>query len=265
MKYNLFILIYFSFIVAINAQEFVLESKIPIKGEEITTDNLGNWLVINHDQITKFRSNNREPYFYSNKRLGRITSVDATNPLKILVFYLDFSLIVFLDNTLSENGPSLQLKNLNLEQASVVCTSYDNGFWVFDQQNFLLLRFDNHLRETSRIKNLHLIVGRQIEPDFMVEHENRLYMNDPASGILVFDIFGTYFKTIPIKGLNRFQVVGDFIYYRNQKNQFRWFDMKRLNDESFNVPISSDCCDPRIEKNRLFILRNDTLNIFRFR
>lgn len=265
MKIKLMICIITFAFAKLYSQEFQHEAAIPIKGEELTTDNLGNWIVINHDQITKFRSNNREPYFYSNKRLGKITSVDATNPLKILVFYLDFSLIVFLDNTLSENGPSLQLKNLNLEQATLACTSYDNGFWIYDQQNFLLIRFDSHIRETSRIKNLHLIVGRPIEPNFMVEMDNRLYMNDPASGILVFDIFGTYFKTIPIKGLSRFQVVGDFIYYRNKQNEFRWFDMKRLSDQALNLPLYSDCCDPRVEKNRVFILHRDTLHIFRFR
>jgi hypothetical protein len=266
MKKILLMLLLIMLIPSINdAQQFQLEQSIAVKGEDLTTDNLGNWIVINNDQITKFRSRDREPYFYSNKRLGRITSVDATNPLKILVFYKDFSLIVFLDNTLSENGPSLQLQDLNMEQATVVCTSYDNGFWVFDQQNFLLVRYDRHINQTARIKNMHLIVGRTVEPDFMVEMENRLYMNDPKSGIMVFDIFGTYFKTIPIKGLKKFQVTGDYIYYRNENNEFRWFDMKRLNDESFNIPLLTDCCDPRIEKNKLFILRRDTLNIFNIR
>jgi hypothetical protein len=247
-----------------DAQNYQLKEVISITGQELTTDNLGNWFVINNDQIVKFRDENREPYFYSNKRLGKITSVDATNPLKVLVFYRDFSKIVFLDNTLSESGPTLLLQDLELEQASVVCSTFDNGFWVFDQQNFLLIRFNNLLKESVRIKNLHMIVNRTVEPNFMLEFENRLYMNDPKSGILVFDIFGTYYKTIPIKSLKKFQVMGNFIYYINEKNEFRWYDMKLLNDELIKIPTQPVCCEARVEKNKLFIFKNDSLHIFGF-
>lgn len=257
------VFLFLSFVVNIcAAQQYKFLSTIAVKGNSFTTDNLGNWFVINNDQLIRYRSPEREPYIYSNKRLGNITSVDASNPLKIIVFYRDFSKIVFLDNTLSENGAAITLQDFDLDQTSVVCTSYDNGFWVFDQQNFLLIRFDKQLNETVRIKNLHLIVNRAVEPNFMIEYDNRLYMNDPQSGILIFDIFGTYYKTIPIKKLVRFQVIGKYISYLDEQGKFMWYDMTLIENMEVKLPRHISEIEPRIEKDRLFIFKGDSLMLY---
>ena len=47
----------------------------------------------------------------------------------------------------------------------------------------------------------------------MEQYNNRLYLNEPESGIYVFDHFGTYIKKIPIHGLEESSNAGksDFI------------------------------------------------------
>jgi hypothetical protein len=46
-----------------------------------------------------------------------------------------------------------------------------------------------------------------------VANNEFVYLNDPLVGILVFDIFGSYQKTIPILGLKKFAVKEGKIIY----------------------------------------------------
>lgn len=237
--------------------------RVPVRGTQLYTDNLGNPFVVNGDELVKFRDNGTLFRLYSNKALGTITSVDVRNPLKIIVFYRDFSRIVFLDNTVTENGNPIYLEEIDLEQTSLVCASYDNGFWVFEPVHYRLIRFDQQLQETARILHLNQLLGGEFQPVYMCEQENRLYMSDPKRGILEFDIFGTYIKTIPIKGLYKFQVIGDVLFYSDEPGMLKAFGLKTLREDRLELP-RTDYTAWQIEKERLFLLSNDTLTAYRF-
>jgi hypothetical protein len=236
---------------------------IPIKGNKLFTDNLGNSFLLNKDQLTKYRENGTLFRTYSNKGLGNISSIDALNPLKIVVFYQDFSKVVFLDNTITENGFPIQLQDREWEQTSLVCASYDNGIWLFDQVQFSLIRLNQQLQVTTQIKNLNQILNLALQPVFMMEHENYLYMSIPEIGIFQFDIFGTYIKTIPIKGLSKFQVFNNILYYSNTPGVLNAYSIKTLQESTINLPINN-YSDLRIEKSRLYLLHNDSLSVYQF-
>ena len=46
-----------------------------------------------------------------------------------------------------------------------------------------------------------------------MEYDNRVYLNAPDIGILVFDIFGNYIKAIDILGLDYFQLYENQLFY----------------------------------------------------
>jgi hypothetical protein len=233
------------------------------KGDYLLTDNLGNSFVVRNDQLTKYRDNGTVFRLYSNKKLGKITSVDPMNPLKIVVFYRDFSQVVFLDNTVTENGDPILLTDWELEQASVVCSSYDNGLWLFDQVQYSLTRFNQQFKPTVQVKSLNQILGYTPQPAFMMEQNNHVFMSDTAHGILQFDIFGTYIKTIPVKGLKKFQVFGDNLYYANKEGFLVAYGLKTLQESRLKLPVT-DFIDMRIGQNRLHILGSDSLIVFEF-
>lgn len=236
---------------------------VPIKGNKLFTDNLGNSFLLNKDQLTKYRENGTLFRTYSNKGLGTITSIDALNPLKIVVFYQDFSKVVFLDNTVTENGFPIQLQDREWEQTSLVCASYDNGIWLFDQVQFNLIRLNQQLQVTTQIKNLNQILNLALQPVFMIEYDNYLYMSIPEIGIFQFDIFGTFIKTIPIKGLTKFQVFNNILYYSNTPGVLNAYSIKTLQESAIPLPISN-YSDLRIEKSRLYLLHNDSLTVYQF-
>ncbi len=187
---------------------------LKIKSDFFTTDNMGSIYAVKEDELIKYLPNGKFFARYSNLKLGSIQLVDATNPLKILVYYKDFQQIVFLDNQLSQNSDVVSLERLGYEQTSLVCASTNNSFWLFSKQNNELLRFNENSRKIASTGNLKQILQTNINPNAMKEHNGYLYLNCPETGIYVFDMFGTFSKIISIKNLKQFQVNENIVYYQ---------------------------------------------------
>jgi hypothetical protein len=175
---------------------------------------MGSIYAVKEDELIKYLPNGKFFARYSNLKLGSIQLVDATNPLKILVYYKDFQQIVFLDNQLSQNSDVVSLERLGYEQTSLVCASTNNSFWLFSKQNNELLRFNENSRKIASTGNLKQILQTNINPNAMKEHNGYLYLNCPETGIYVFDMFGTFSKIISIKNLKQFQVNENIVYYQ---------------------------------------------------
>ncbi len=183
------------------------------KHDYFSTDNLGNMYLVNDAELLKYNAGGDLLVRYSNLKLGDIGSVDATNPLKILIYYPDYQQMLFLDNQLSPNGQPISLQELGLEQAAMVCAGANNSFWVFDSRNSELIRFDQNRKKIASTGNLRQVLNAEIKPVMMREHNNFLYLNCPETGIYVFDIFGAFSKLLPLKGIIDLQANKELIYY----------------------------------------------------
>jgi hypothetical protein len=239
-----------------------LLAKVNFKADNFTTDNQGNLYLSKADELKKYSRDGLLLHPYSDKSLGRITSVDATNFLKLLVFYRDFSKMVFLDNMLAPTGEPIQLQRFQLEQATLAATSHNNGMWLYDQFAFKLIRLGQNLKQSHETPNIMQLFGYPINPNFLLEINNVVYLNNPETGILVFDMYGTYSKTIPIMGLESFQVYDNKLFYFKNK-EFRSYNLRTLEESKIEVPEAAPR-NVRIERNRLYVLTRDGLNIYRF-
>ncbi len=240
--------------------QYPLALEVPLKADYFTSDNLGNSYVIKGHEIFKYLPNGKLFNRYSNLMLGNITSVDATNPLKLLLFYRDFSKIQFLDNQLSENRGVISLQDLGLEQSTLACISFDNGFWVYDQISFSLIRFNQAFDKVQEARNINQNIGYVPQPSFLYESGDWVYLNNSETGILVFDIFGTYFKTIPLKGLKDFQIAGEnLLYFKGGK--LLSYNLKTLAEGEVQLP-PDEIQMLRVEKEKLMILTKENLKIY---
>lgn len=195
-------------------QPLVIKSKFDF----FTTDNLGNIYTIKEDELIKYLPSGKFFARYSNLKLGNIATVDATNPLKIILYYRDFQQLVFLDDQLSVNSDVVSLEKLGYEQTDLVCASVNNSFWIYDKQNNELHRFDQNSKQITSTGNLKQILQSDLSPNFMMEHNGYLYLNSPATGVYVFDIFGAFSKVISIKNLRNFQVDENILYFQKDSN-----------------------------------------------
>lgn len=230
---------------------FVIKSN----ADYFITDNLGNTYLIKGEEIKKYGQTGDLLKIFSNKTIGKITSVDATNPLRILVFYKDFATILIIDDLLSQNGDPMNLQDYSLEQSDVICTSFNNGIWFFNRENMELVRLDDSFKPVVNTGNLNRLLGTDLKPNFMIEHNGYIYLNNPLEGIFIFDIYGTYFKTLPIKGLQRFQVKDNIMFYYTD-GILRSYNIKDLSQKERPFKNATDV---RIEKENYYLFYPDSV------
>lgn len=257
---TLLIILSLSLLSLLNENAFKLEKTIVAEGDFITSDKLGNIYLVNANSLTKYNSKGEILKTYSNLNFGNISFIDASNPLKILVFFKDFGQIVFLDNTLSVSGSNIDLTNLKLEQSSLSCTSFNNGVWVYDQTNIQLIRIDETLNISNESGNISQLTGYELNPNYLIEQNNFVYLNEPENGILVFDRYGTYMKTIAIKNLNSIQIIANSVFFV-QDSLIKSYNMESFEIKTTNIPVK-EFKNIRIENKKLYVLTEKALKIY---
>jgi hypothetical protein len=237
---------------------------VPVKAEHIECDPLDQVYALNGAELIKFKSDGSVFRVYSNKTLGRITKADCSNPLKIAVFYKELSRLIFLDNTLSEQGEAIKMEDLGLELAQITATSSDeNGIWIYDPVGFRLLRYNNAFKLKAQVEQLNQLLALENAPVAMLESGNNLIMAVPESGIYILDIFGTFIRKFDIKNCDKLFRAEEGFYYWNKSSQ-QLFQKSWKGPDEFEIPLPvGECKDIAVGKSCVYILKNDTLSAFR--
>lgn len=234
---------------------FTLEEEADL----ICFDNLLNIYKVKQTELIKYDKNGGFQFRYSDKQLGNIGSVDVTFPLRPLLVYPDINYAVLLDNTLSNNRGNINLLNQGIDLGMLACSSVQNHFWFYDAMNFSLVRTNENFKHVTNTGNLAQVLRIQsLQPNFLKEFANRVYLNNPSTGILVFDIFGTYIKTIPITGLTEFQVNGNELIYFKDGSLFRF------NSETYDeleIPLPEGTLQALLQKNRIALRMSKSIAV----
>lgn len=236
---------------------------IHAKYDYFTADNMGNIYTIREDELVKHLGSGKFFARYSNLKLGSITTVDATNPLKLVLYYRDFQQIVFLDNQLSLNSQAVSLEKLGYEQTDLVCASANNSFWIFEKQNNELLRFNENLKKIAFTGNLKQVLQSDLSPNFMIEHNGYLYLNCPETGIYVFDVFGAFSKIIALKNLRQFQVDERIIYYQKD-SAFCSYDHALFEEACKAIPGNLKPASMKYSNHKLYSGFKDSVMVMNF-
>jgi hypothetical protein len=256
----LFNILFFTFFLFVSEDKFEKITSYTLKANKILPDNLGYIYAVNNHEMYKYSPKGDLMFTYSNNALGNITYADITNPMKILLYYKDLSQVVFLDNTLS-NNTVVSLEKYGLEQVTLVCTSINNGIWVFDQRTIQLFRLDKEMNIIEKTGNLNQVLGGEVKPVYITEKNNIVYLSDSERGIFMFDIFGTYLKTIPIKEVGFLLASGDNIYF-TQNDILHIYNHKLIEEEELPLP-EKDIKSWWFDFPKLYTLQNNVLTVYR--
>lgn len=263
-----YIKVYISFLIVFFLCSFIKQDepkKMVIKAgfDFFTVDNLGNIYTVKEDELIKYLPNGKFFARYSNLRLGNISAVDATNPLKLVLYYRDFQQIIFLDNQLSVNSEVVSLENLGFEQTELVCASANNSFWIYNKQNSELNRFNENSKKITSTGNLKQILQADLAPNFMMEHNGYLYLNSPETGVYVFDIFGAFSRLISLKHLRHFQVSENILYYQKDST-FCSYNYTLFEEACKRAPVSEGFRALRYSSAKLYIGYKDSILVSPF-
>ena len=201
-------------------------------------DNLDNLYVISSTgQVKKFGPKGDSIGVFNGVRAyGNLTAIDVTNPLKPLAFYKDFSTVVILDRFLASRS-SLSLRKYNVLQPSAIGLSYDNNVWVFDTYDNKLKKIDeagNLLLQTDDFRTL---FNQSFAPQKIINENGFVYLADSASGVFVFDNYGTYKRRLPLKNWNAIDVTNGRIV-RINSNAIVVYNPVNFSEKSFAFPSS---------------------------
>lgn len=215
----------------------VLVKKIEAQIDVLDSDYLGNFYFINKDIITKLSSKLDTLFQQSFKVAGDLTSMDVGQSMKILLYSRDQNLIAYLDNTLTMNESEISLGDKGLYMTELVTLSMlNNDLWVYNAENFSLEKYNTNFRRVFKSDNLAQLLYQELLPNYLVESEDQLYLNNPSHGVLVFDVYGTFLKTIPIKDVEKIRVFDKKIFYVKD-DHIHYYDEKTLNTDEFKLPV----------------------------
>lgn len=245
---------------------FQLVKTITTNVAGIAVDNLDNiYILTSTGQLKKLDSNGDSLAVYNNvKRYGKLYSVDVTNPLKLLLFYKDFSTLVLLDRQLSVRT-TIDLRRYNILQASAVALSYDNNIWVFDSYNNKLKKINEEGNLLLETPDFRMLFNTSVVPQQIIDQNGLVYIYDTAQGIYAFDYYGTFKRKIPITGWTNIRVINNTIFGM-VNHTIQAYDMNTLLHYQQPLPAPLQLFDKyMIGNNKLYATGNNTLSIYSYR
>jgi hypothetical protein len=243
-----------------NHYEFI--GSYGVKANAVSVDNFGNFYATGDNEVLKFDKEGHYLERFEEVKNGKIGSLDVSNPFKILIYYPDFLNVVILDKFMTFLV-SYSFFDLGYQNVSAVGSSADGYFWFYDNLDYTLKKIDVTGNVQLRSQPVNQLIDKIINPTFILEKNGQVFVNDPAVGILVFDNFGAYYKTIPILGLQKFHILQEQIVYY-QEGKLRTYNPVTFDAKMISLPDSVGVLQAVIEKQHIAILKADKIDFYRF-
>lgn len=218
------------------------------------------YLIENDHTLLKYSADGDLLYQFNENSLGQISYIDISNPFRILAYYDDYATVIILDRTLSEIQRH-DLSDLDIPQVQALSTASDNNIWVFDNNTYTLKKVDSKNQVIVESTDLNLLLSEDLNPNRLLEAETRVYLNSPNLGILVFDVFANYIKTINIPQLDYFQFYEGQIFYVEDK-VLKTYHLLSFQTKEIKLPIIEENLEQLcIAQERLYIKYPNKINI----
>ena len=242
-----------------SADSLVFIKSIPIEARLLSTDPLGNiYLVKENNTLLRLNEKGDSIGVFNEIKKGKISLIDASYPLRILLFFSDYNQIIVLDNMLTRKNV-YQLNSIGLNNVSCIANSADGNIWLYDQSSGSLLKVNEQLAILQNT-NLRTLSENPSSPSDMTEYDSALYIADTLDGIRKFDQFGFYNTTYHIKA-NNLQFFNSYLVYFSTPYLIS-YNIKSFTERKLALSEPENIEQLRVERNRLFILRKDRLDIF---
>lgn len=221
-------------------------------------DHLGNYYLITRaNELVKYDAKGQWVANHRQQLLGPLEMADVSNPLQLLLFYPELSTLLQLDNMLYTTN-RFQLGDVNQGSRSLLCRSFDNNFWLYDERAFRLRKLALDMRTVLQGEWLQNHFDSALKPAYLLESNELLYLADPGQGILVFDLYGRYQRLLPIKGVERFDVHGSYLYWVKSGQVFR-YHLQALTEERCNYAGAAGVRQIRVNSQGHYLLTRDAL------
>ena len=231
-----------------------------------TVDNLDNvYLLSSTNQVKKLNANGDSVAVFNDvKKFGQATLIDVSNPLKVLLYYRDFTTIVVLDRLLNVRN-IIDLRKQGIFQVRAISQSYDNKIWLYDEVDNKLKKIDEDGKLLLETPDFRQLFGEAPSPGKIFDQDQFVYLYDSAKAVFVFDYYGSLKNKILISGWHNFKVAGKYIFGSANNKLFR-YDIKTFRIDEWKMPDELYRSQSfNFSVSRLYALKKDRIEIYSFR
>ena len=159
---------------------------------QLQVDNIGNiFMVKNNRVLHKYDSDGKLINTYDIESGGFIHSVDALNPLYILIYYRDAGRVVLLDRNLALLN-EITISDWSQNDLTAVCLSNDNNLWIYDNTERKLKKYSRNGQLITESMDLYGMTSLNTTVNHMVEHSNSVFLRNEENTLIVMDNLGQY-------------------------------------------------------------------------
>lgn len=166
---------------------------------------------------TLYKKGKEKTHSYTNTQLGTISSVDSTNPFKILVFYKGFNSIILLDNQLNELTNTI---NLTTEDFSKNVTftgiASNNNLWLFSKDDNTLSLWNYKTKTTVFESEPMPFYSKNFEAISLKSNYKSCYIFS-ENRCIQFNEFGSFIKKFKVPSKNIYINQKGFFHLKNNE------------------------------------------------
>lgn len=178
--------------------KLVQQFTLPFEPVAASIDRQGHlYFASSEGVIEKYDQKGNLEYHFSPQKKATPTLIEAWQGLRVFVYYQGFQEYLFLNRFLTDSE-RYNLNRFNTSQPNGLATlSADNNLWLLNSGNLTLSKLDLNNGETLFEDYLSLTLKDQnIEPEFIREYQNLLFLSDSKGFVLVFDNLGNFVEKI---------------------------------------------------------------------
>jgi len=239
-----------------------------IKGDftYFDVDNLDNiYLITTNNQFKKLNDAGDSVSVYNDvKRYGNPSSVDVTNPLKILLYYKDYVTVVVLDRLLTVRN-TINFRKQNIFYVNNITLSYDNNIWIFDEEDFKLKKIDEEGKWLQATTDLRMLFDSVPSPVKIVDRDNFIYLYDPEKGFYIFDYYGGFKNRLAFLKWSNVEVNRNTVYGFSNNNLYS-YELKSLNLKEYKLPaFFGNVTSIKVMNGKLYLLKEYGIDIYQIK
>ncbi|MCC9165995.1 hypothetical protein [Pontibacter harenae] len=229
----------------------------------ISQDRNGNLYLLDAKRnLLRLDAQGRPLDTYSPRTRGRITAIEAWNPMKIMLFYQDRQEVALLDRFLRPIT-STRLSDYDYTgMVRVASISSDDNLWLFNETEFTLSKLDIQRGSKAIETSLELILDReQFDVRQLREYQNMLYMLDANAGIYVFDNLGNYKQKLPYEGINYIGFSDNELYFvKEDKLHFR--NLYQQQEQVIKLPAAKQYTAALVSNEYAYLFSQKQLDVY---
>ena len=226
-------------------------------------DNLDNiYLVNSNNQLKKINGNGDSAGIFNDvRKYGKLFSIDVTNPLKLLLYYQNFSTVVVLDRFLNIRN-TINLRKQNIFTVKAIAASYDNNIWLFDEGDAKLKKVDDNGDVLNETVDCRLLFDTVPSPSQIIDQDGFVNLYDPDKGFFIFDIYGSLKSKIPFKQWKDVEVIGQKLYGFTENILYQYLPGS-LELKEYKLPdYFKDALQIKVANNKVYLLNKTGLHQF---